>query len=116
MNKYEFTIMNWDTPIMHVILDLDSDYISTERLTEDKKYQVFGFEPNKAQMFRFLEMRCFERTRPDTKQLLAGMGLDSYNPYEIVKKSHGFTYDDQIWIKFPGECLKWKDVNLNGRV
>ena len=54
MNKYEFTIMNWDTPIMHVILDLDSDYISTERLTEDKKYQVFGFEPNKAQMFTFL--------------------------------------------------------------
>ena len=116
MNRYEFTIMNRDIPIMHVVMDLESDYFLTERLTEDKKYQVFGFVPNKAQMFKFLAMRCFDRTRPDTKQLLELMGLDSYNPYEIVKKSHGFTYDDQIWIKFPGECLEWKDVDLNGRI
>lgn len=115
MTKYEFTIMNWDVPIMHVVMNLDSDYIETERLTEDKKYQIFGFVPNKMQMFKFLEMRCFERTRPDMKKLLSLMGLNTYNPYEIVKKSHGFTYDDQIWIKFPGEDLTWKDVNLNGK-
>ena len=30
MTKYEFTIMNWDVPIMRVVMDLDSDYIETE--------------------------------------------------------------------------------------
>ena len=33
MNRYEFTIMNRDIPIMHVVMDLESDYILTERLT-----------------------------------------------------------------------------------
>lgn len=116
MREYNFTVVNWDVPIMQVRMDLDSDTINVQRLTEDKRYQIFGFTPNKQQMFHFLELRCFERTRPDTKWILEQMGLEEYNPYEIVRITHGFTYDDQVWIKFPGETLTWKDVNLNGKV
>ncbi len=38
--------------------------------------------------------------------------FESYNPWEIVRKTHGFLWDDYMWIRFEGETLTWEDVNL----
>lgn len=54
--------------------------------------------------------RCFEEARPDKYELLNRLGLTEYNPWEIVKVTHGRLWDDYLWIKFEGEDLTWKDV------
>ena len=41
---------------------------------------------------------------------IKNIGLSEYNPYEIVKHTHGVSYNDFIWFRFPGEKLTSKDV------
>lgn len=62
------------------------------------------------QVNKVLELRCFDRGRPDIMEILAHLGLKEYNPYEIVKRTHGVSYNDYIWFRFPGEKLTSKDV------
>ena len=47
-----------------------------------------------------------------SKENLSGISkvLSEYNPYEIVKHTHGVSYNDFIWFRFPGEKLTSKDV------
>ena len=62
------------------------------------------------QLNRILELRCWERDRADINELLENIGLQEYNPQEIVRKTHGVSFNDYIWIRFPGEKLTSKDV------
>lgn len=104
-----FTIMHRDTAMMHVRLDLDSTFIETIDLVENEK--VLHFRPTKEQMFVFLETRRFDRARQDKKQILQNLWLEEYNPYDIVRVTHGFFfYEDMIWLQFNGENLKLEDV------
>lgn len=59
----------------------------------------------------FLEWRCVPRGRANIRQLLDDMGLQFYNPIDIVRKTHGVMCDDMYWIRFSGERLCWNDVN-----
>lgn len=62
------------------------------------------------QLNKILELRCWDRGRADINEILAHLGLKDYNPYEIVKKTHGVSWNDYIWFRFPGENLTSKDV------
>lgn len=57
-----------------------------------------------------LKMRCWDPGRPDIRELLAACGLTKYVPLDIVRKTHGVSYNDFLWIKFPGENLRAEDV------
>jgi hypothetical protein len=59
----------------------------------------------------YLESRCFPRSRHHADKLLKALGLEEYNPNEIVKKTHGVLYDDYVWLRFEGEELTCKDVH-----
>ena len=61
---------------------------------------------------QFMEGRCFEENNASREFFLMDLGLESYNPWEIVRKTHGFLWDDYMWIRFEGETLTWEDVNL----
>lgn len=73
--------------------------------------QLFSQEKmTRYQLNRILEMRCFEKGRGDIRQILDHLGMKEYNPQEMVKKTHGVSYNDYIWFRFPGENLTAKDV------
>jgi hypothetical protein len=109
MEKYEFTIMRYDEPVMYV--SIDSNTVTTRALTSDDDKLPFYFKPDLDQIFTYIEDRCSERSRPDQQEILALIGLSEYNPYEIVKKTHGITPDDHFWFRFPGENLTWREVD-----
>ncbi len=48
--------------------------------------------------------------RPDIYEILEQLRLREYNPYEIVKKTHGVSWNDYILFRFPGGNLTSKDV------
>lgn len=66
----------------------------------------------KEELERWLKWRVFPSTRVNAKELLAKLGLNNYNRWAIVRKTHGVMADDEIWIRFKGETLKHRDVTL----
>lgn len=60
----------------------------------------------------WLKWRTFPPTRANADELLAALGLNAYNRWGIVRKTHGVMADDEIWFRFKGENLKHKDVCL----
>ncbi|WLR51303.1 hypothetical protein LC040_19535 [Bacillus tianshenii] len=93
--------------------------------TDDRPYvmnyiQGFNkqFSPNpegfisKEELEKWLKWRVFPETRINKNELLASLGLNSYNRWAIVRKTHGVMADDEIWIRFKGEALQHRDVTL----
>lgn len=90
---------------------LDSMYAYITRYTTHPIKQLFYTD--KMTRYEFggiLQDRCWDKNRPDLQQLLALIGLKEYNPYEICKRTHGKMYQDNIWFRFPGELLTYKEV------
>lgn len=85
--------------------------IIVSRYTQHPAKQIFAKEKmSRNQLNEVLALRCFERGRADINEKLKAIGVSSYNPYEIIKKTHGVSYNDFIWIRFPGETLTSADV------
>ena len=86
-------------------------YVIISKFTENPGKQLFAERKmTRYQLGKIFEMRCFEKGRPDIADILNHLGLSEYNPYEIVKKTHGVSYNDYIWFRFPGEHLTSRDV------
>ncbi len=47
----------------------------------------------------FLESRCIPRQRSGLRQYLDALGLDSYEPLEIIRKTEGRMAEDKQWIR-----------------
>ncbi len=73
--------------------------------------QIFSGEfISRNQLNEVLKLRCFDEGRADCVAKLKALGLTEYNPLEIVKKTHGVSFNDYLWVRFPGEKLTAKDV------
>lgn len=111
INYRDFTIMWENEECTHVILDETNLPIIVERFIKTiPKQPLFSDKLNRNHIQTFIESRCFERVRPDKDVLLEALGLNIYNPWEIVKKTHGFMYHDKCWIRFSGETLTWEEL------
>ena len=85
--------------------------VRVSRYTAHPLKQLFAEEHmTRYQLNQILEMRCWERGRADIDLILKHLGLEEYNPYEIVKKTHGVSYNDYIWFRFWGENITSDDV------
>lgn len=60
----------------------------------------------------YLSERCFESSRPDKVEILKSLGVPYYDPALIVRATHGVMNDDYVWLRFPGETLTFKDVQV----
>lgn len=73
--------------------------------------QIFWADTmNIMQLSQILESRCWERNRDDIDTIINNLGLKHYDPLDIVKKTHGVSYNDSLWFQFEGENLSFKDV------
>lgn len=57
-----------------------------------------------------IERRCFEKCNAAADFFLQEMGLEYYNPWDIVRKTHAHMLGDLRWILFEGESLCWEDI------
>jgi hypothetical protein len=112
----EFDVMLFDDVIATVKLNpngSDNPYVINYIDGFNKQ-----FSPNpegyitKDELEKWLKWRVFPETRANANELLAALGLNSYNRWAIVRKTHGVMADDEIWIRFKGENLKHRDVTL----
>lgn len=82
-------------------VDYRTNEVEVINYTDELCYRAMGINENPTiQDFNdFLEDRCFPRERDHCKEILKSLGLDYYDPYEIVKKTKGMTGEDDCWLE-----------------
>lgn len=67
-------------------------------------YKLFPEDSDTISIFKFGEwakQRCFPEERLDAKELLAELGLDRYDRWEIVKRTNARLHGrDEFWVDF----------------
>lgn len=110
-----FTILSMDTLIAGVSITEDG-VVTIQRYTDNPLKQVF---PRKhttiMEVYNFMKSRCYEDGRADLKQILAQAGMESNNPWEWCKLTHGVTFEDFYWIRYEGEDISWDDLAMHHR-
>ncbi|MDY3909887.1 MAG: hypothetical protein SOZ48_09190 [Eubacterium sp.] len=109
-SRYDFDIMFQDIKIAEI--RFKNNNLSIKKCF-DGTWQFFhGDNENIQTIYYFLESRCYENGRADLPNILQQAGIDSNNPWEWCKVSHGVTWEDFYWIRLPGENITWKDVKI----
>ena len=100
---------------MFVIMCDDKEITTTENVGTNKvefvlkpnvpeRYKPWGLFRNSDResafnVMRWFEDRAFPEERVGCKELLEELGLDRYDPWEIVKKTRGPLMTDYFWLK-----------------
>lgn len=110
-------IFDWmliNTVVAHVEVNRETKEVTCQEFTDEIPYKFLGRRPKTIQsVLNKFRDRCFEEGRPDKEEILASMGLTQYNPFDIVKCTHGHTNRDDLWIRFEGEDLEYfRDINV----
>lgn len=84
-----------------IYADFKNRTVKIENKTDDILHRAFGVKENPTwEDFEFfLEDRCFPRTRDKMKLILRDLGLDCYDPLQIIGKTQGRMAEDQQWIE-----------------
>lgn len=111
LKEYSFEVY-WKNEITARVYVHKSEAIIS-RFVEHPVKQIFAkTHMTRDQVNRVLELRCWDKGRPDLSELLKSIGLTEFNPQEIVRRTHGVMRNDFIWFRFPGENITCRDVLL----
>lgn len=113
----EFDYMYKDTLCTHVMCD--GNNIKIENKVKNISLTAFGVAdvvtPN--DVYDLLCERCFPETRVNCSELLEDMGIQEYDPIEIIKQTHGAMCSDYFWIRLKeNQELSYKDIDPRLRV
>lgn len=90
-----------DTLCTKICADRTSRQLAVENLTDDPLATAFGVNrsPSWEDLRIFLESRCVPHQRDGLSHYLSKLGLDRYDPLEIIRKTAGRMAEDHFWIK-----------------
>lgn len=94
-----------DEIMTKIMVDYKNETILVQNYTDRNLDKAFGANenPSFADFEAFLEDRCFPRNRDHMKLHLNELKLDFYDPYNIVRKTHGKLEGDSYSIEFEDE-------------
>lgn len=84
-----------------ICADRTTRRLAIQNETDDVLSTAFGINqnPNWEDLMNFLESRCIPRQRDGLQYYLAQLGLEHYEPLEIIRKTAGRMAEDACWIK-----------------
>ena len=96
------TLMYHNKPCTAIDVNFLQNKIKIQNYTKDILHRAFGVneDPTWEDFYMFLQDRCFPKTRGNVKTILAGLGLQDYDPLQIVEKTNGRTAEDDLWLRF----------------
>lgn len=120
IDYFKFDVMFFDDVIASVDLKPGSGglpYVKNYIIGFNKQFSPdMEGEISLEELENWLKWRTFPPTRVNADELLAALGLNAFNRWGIVRKTHGVMADDEIWLRFKGEALMHKDVSLRTRL
>lgn len=106
-----------DTAVCDIWYNFYTDRVSFKNHSSDWTLLPFGRREDTeiltiADLYFALEDYTFPETRYNCKEILESLGLDFFDRFEIVRKTHGAMCNTQMWIKFDDDPpeLSWADV------
>ena len=89
-----------DALCARIAADETKKTVCIENLATDYLKLPFGKNPNPswADYQHFLEDRCIPKTRAGLQEYLEAIGVDRYEPLEIIRKTHGRMAGDDLWL------------------
>lgn len=88
-------------PCTVIDVDFARQKVKIQNRTQDVLLRAFGVneQPTWEDFEIFLAERCFPQSRGLLKAELRRLGLESYDPLQIVEKTKGRTAEDDMWLK-----------------
>ncbi len=82
-------------------VDYRTNEVEVTNYTDDLVFRAFGVNetPTFNDFEDFLESRCFPKNRDHCKEVLRELGLDFYDPLDIVFKTNGRLAEDDCWLE-----------------
>ena len=92
---------NRDTLCTQICADRTTRQLAIKNQVSDQLSTAFGVNrnPDWNDFTIFLESRCIPRQRDGIKHYLEELGLERYDPLEIIRKTSGRMAEDACWIK-----------------
>ena len=89
------------TVCTRISADFSDKTVCMENYTDDLVKTAFGKNtmPTWEDFMAFLEERCVPRERAGIREYLEVLGLDAYDPLEIVMRTQGRMAEDDQWIE-----------------
>lgn len=102
--KHDLLILHYydgDTLCTKICADQNARQLVVENETDSILSTAFGVNltPNWEDLMTFLESRCIPRQRDGLQYYLAQLGLERYDPLEIIRKTSGRIAEDAGWLK-----------------
>lgn len=84
-----------------ILADETAEKVLIENHTSDPLYTAFGVNenPDWQDYQSFLEERCIPKSRAGLHKYLNAIGVDEYNPLEIIRKTKGRMAEDRSWLE-----------------
>lgn len=99
MLKFEF--YDKETLCTQIYADYTDETLSVKNTTDNIVKTAFGKNetPTWDDFQNFLEERCVPKSRSGIREYLETIGVEEYEPLEIIKKTGGKMAEDNQWIK-----------------
>ena len=108
---YNFTVMHRNDPVARVEVSDSHKAAQIEKYIPDSITQPFsGNDLSINRIYQFLKNRCYEDGRQGLNEILSQAGLTENDPWKWNQITHGVTWEDDLWIKFDGEDIRWENV------
>lgn len=97
----QFFYYDGDTLCSLIAADFTDQTLCAENYVSDVIKTAFGnnMVPTWVDFQSFLEERCIPHARAGLREYLEALGLDEYDPLEIIKKTSGRMAEDKQWIE-----------------
>lgn len=85
-----------------ICADFTDKTIVAENYTDNIVKTAFGNNtaPTWEDFQNFMEERCVPKSRSGIREYLETIGVEEYNPMEIIKKTNGRMAEDNQWLKW----------------
>lgn len=115
INYNKFSIYNKDEKIADVELN-PNNKLGTVKVKQyiEGVYRQWNKPDDEITNYDFqswLEWRTLPPERVNIREVLEDIGILNYSRLAIIAKTHAVMGHDDIWIKFEGEELTFKDVS-----
>lgn len=108
---YEFEVMSGeDRKIADVVIGLNDFKVTHYTDGYDRMFAHPDSEATREDIILFIEDRIIPRNRIGIESILEYMGLEEYDIWEIAKITHGAHRKDNMWLRFKGETITYKDI------
>lgn len=116
----QIEILNKDTLLVNITFIENSNIAHIMNISGKKNPWLIYISKNEKEydisicdVIKFLETRCVPKTRENIEELLSKKyHLKEYSSIGICKQTHGVSNNDNIWLRFNSEELRFDDVRV----